>query len=366
MNIRGLLKRKKKAKRESPRKGNPKRKMPKGKAKRKLGLRERLSIPITMKSFRVFSWFLPGRYKRNTKQLLIYAGKEWDSDKFLGVINFVSLFILLIGLQYSIMAGNLLIMTLSFLSFLLIHAITHFYIYFKMLSRTKKIEQYLPDALQLIAANVRAGMTPFQALRFAARDEFGDLKTEIERATAKAFGTTSFSQALLSIKERINSRVLERAIQLFVSSMKSGAHMANILEEAGRDISENRSLKNELATNTKMYSMFILFIVMMGTPFLLVISIRFLEMITALQVRSSGQVGFGMSFLMSEVTITPEFLFYVSMVMLLITSLSAGIMIGVISDGKVKYGFKYFPFLATGTIAIFFVCRFLIEYMGLF
>lgn len=356
--IRGLLRRKVKESSEA-------KKLEK-REKKKLKIKKSLSKSAVLRVFKVFSWFLPGRYKRHLRQLMVYAGKEWDSDEYLGVVNLVSLAILLIGLEYSFIRGDTFIMVLSPILFFFIHITMYFFIYFKMLGRTDKIEKYLPDALQLIAANVRSGMTPFQALRFSARKEFGDLKDEIEYATAKGLGTENFSEALLRIRERINSRVLERAIQLFVSSMKSGAHMAKILEEAARDISENRSLKNELSTNTKTYTLFILFIVMMGTPFLLVISIRFLEMITAIQAKSTGAVGFGMSFLMGEVAITPEFLFIISMVMLIVTSLSAGIMVGVIRDGKIKYGFKYFPFLAIATIAIFFTSKFLIEFLGLF
>ena len=251
--------------------------------------------------------------------------------------------------------------------FILIQLAVYMLVYFRMVRRTERVERYLPDVLQLVAANVRAGMTPFQALKFAARDEFGDIKDEIEYATTKALGTGSFSVALRRMRERIKSKILERVIQLFVSSMKSGAHLAKVLEDIAQDISETRSLKRELVTNTKTYSMFILFTVLLGTPFMLSISNKFLGIISEMQAKSAGKgTGFGMGFLMGEIQITPEFIGLISITMSLVTSLSAGILMGVIKEGSMKYGLKYFPILAVLTQLALLGSQYFLEISGLF
>ena len=104
------------------------------------------------------------------------------------------------------------------LSLVLVHFLIYLLIYFKVADRTKRVEDSLPDALHLIAANLRAGMTPFQAMKVSARKEFGPLKEEIEYATTKALGTESFSKALLNMNNRIKSSILERSMKLFTTS----------------------------------------------------------------------------------------------------------------------------------------------------
>lgn len=251
------------------------------------------------------------------------------------------------------------------LSLFMPYFILYFVLYFRAESRKERIERYLPDMLHLISANIRSGMTPFSALRLAARDEFGDLKKEIEKATVKAMGTGSFSEALLSVNASIKSNILERALRIFISSLKSGGKIGIILHDIARDISENRALQKELETNTKTYTMFILFIVVFGTPFLLTVSLNFLAQITALQA-NTGSVGFGMGFLMGNVQVSTEFMFMLSIIMLIVTSFSASSLIGVIKKGRVKHGIKYFPFIAILCIVIFFAANYMLVSAGIF
>jgi len=332
--------------------------------------------------FERFGLMVPGRYRRHMERMLVYAGDHRPAEHVLGV----SVFLGIVGFfSASVMTAFFFPQSfppvredvvplwspfslIGIAVFILIQLAFYMLIYFKMVKRTEQIEKYLPDFLQLLAANIRAGMTPFQALKFSAKDEFGDLNKEVERASTKGLGTGSFSDALMQIKESVNSKALTRSIQLFVSSMKSGARMAKILEESAKDLAETRSLKHELVTNTKMYTMFIFFTVLVGTPFLLNISIRLLGMISSMREKSvsSGGEGFGMSFLAGQIDITPDFLFNIAIAMLFVTALSAGSLMGVIKEGKIKYGFKYVPIIAFLSIVIFFAAGYGIGMLGLF
>jgi flagellar protein FlaJ len=355
-----------------------------------------------MSKFERLGWLMPGGYRRSFERMLIYAGDDRTAERVLGKSMFLGMVLSLLTviglvlLQPLLLRNENVILTIiddpsidnlfsiinseenvvpfwgsvatGVAMFFFFQAFVYMRTYFRMLKRASEIDKYVPDMLQLLAANIRAGMTPFQALRFSAKDEFGDLKKEVERAISKTLGTGSFSDALLGIRERVNSKTLERSIQLFVTSMRSGARMAKILEESANDLTETRGLKRELVTNTKMYTMFIFFTVLLGTPTLLTISIRFLKMITEIQTKSavSSNVGFGMSFLVGNISITPEFLFYIAIVMLIATSFSAGCLIGVINEGKIKYGLKYVPIIAILSLLFFILSGYGIEMSGLF
>jgi len=308
-----------------------------------------------------FARIFPKAYREHIGKLLVYAGEKTDTDSFLGsslILSFIA-FILVLSIPVSLFNDFKNIYLIFGLIFVvLIQALYYMVIYFKAQDRTVRIEQALPDALMLLSANLKAGMTPFQALRASGRKEFGPLKEEIDRATAKSLGTESFSDALTGISEKIKSDMLERSLKLFTTAMKSGGHLAKLLEELARDIAETKSMKKELVTNTKSYSMFIMFTVIIGTPLLMAIAIHFLSIVTNLQPRTGDvTAGFGLEFLSGRIEITTGFLSNLSIVMLILTSLLACMFLGVIKEGKAKYGLRYAPIVMAGSFLVFYLVR---------
>ena len=55
-------------------------------------------------------------------------------------------------------------------------------LWFRVESRSKEVENILPDALQIMAMNIRAGLTTERALILTARPEFGIFEKELKRA----------------------------------------------------------------------------------------------------------------------------------------------------------------------------------------
>lgn len=310
-----------------------------------------------------FARLFPRKYRNHLKKQFIYAGLKTEADLWLGSLNLVTIlfFIIIIILPWSIFNYfQIIYLIIAFFLFFLIHLASYLLVYFKVEDRTKRIEEALPDFLQLISSNLKAGMTPFQALKHSSREEFGPLKEEISYATSRALGTGSFIEVLLTITKRVKSELFERSMKLFTTAMKSGGHLAVLLEELSRDMAETRSLKKELVTNTKTYSAFIMFTIVFGTPLLLSIGVRFVEMITEIQAKVPEGVGFGVGFLVGEIAITAPFLTKVSVALLIITSLLASMLMGVIREGKAKTGFRRFPFIAIACIVIFIITRILI------
>lgn len=310
----------------------------------------------------VIAKLFPLRYKLSLKRLVIYSGEYIDVNVYLGsatvlgILSFIAT--LLVPFAWG-MSFQLRYLIYGLSVFGLIELTAYLIIYFKVEDRTKRVEEVLPDALQLIAANVRAGMTPFQALRKAARKEFGPLEEEIHHSTSRALGTESFSKVLLSISKRLKSEILDRAIELFTTAMRSGGHLAKLLEELAKDVEETRSLKKDLVTSTKTYVSFIMFTIIIGAPLLLAISIQFIKVISSMQAKAGvSNVGFGMGFLAGEIIITADFLTKLAIAMLVITSLLASMLLGVVREGKPKYGFRYAPVIIIGTMVAFVVFRY--------
>lgn len=312
-----------------------------------------------------FSKFVPNDYKNKFLVLMQYAGVEGDLQAYLGSVTLLALLVGTIsGLYYWIYVDyfKYLAFAVVIIGFFLLQYFYYLVLLFKADSRSRFTENILPDFLQLVSSNLRAGMTPFKALKTAAQFDFGPLSKEINRSIKESAGVGDFGVSLLQISKRINSSMVERSLQLFVTSFNSGGILAQLLEDLSADLTETISLKKELLSSTKTYTMFILFTVLIGTPLLLAISINFIDTISSLKFFSGSDSAFALAgFSIAELEITPEFLSRISILMLFMTTLLASLFLGVIREGKRSSGLRYTIPMFLVTLAIFFAIKYFIK-----
>jgi archaellum biogenesis protein FlaJ (TadC family) len=303
----------------------------------------------------------PRGINAHIKEMLEYSGVDMDARVWFGSVLLLSLLTGFAALLFSWVIIEITAVGVLVLISLFIFAFTVFTLYlvlhFRVDDRRKRIENVLPDALQIIAANIRAGLTPLAALRTAARPEFGPLEEEIRYVTAKSLGIESFTDALMEMSKRIKSEILERTVALFIVSMRSGGSLAVLLENAADDILEGQELRRQLIAGTNMYIVFILFAVLVGMPALLSISIEFVDLINSLQAKSaqtglSSQVGLALGS-----PISADFLLGVSIITLIGTSITVSMLIGVIHDGKELNGLKYTMYLLVASVVVFLIAH---------
>ena len=145
-----------------------------------------------------FYYFTPSKYKQSLIKQLRYAGfKENIIERFIGFTFFYSLFL------GAIIAFDLFMIGWGFTGILiglgiggLILGATQVLIMLIADSRAAEVEKVLPDALQLMSANIRAGMTVDRAIWLSARPEFGIFEDEIKRVGAKTMGGKPIKTAL--------------------------------------------------------------------------------------------------------------------------------------------------------------------------
>jgi len=310
----------------------------------------------------------PRKTLNTIEKNLIYAGLETDPALWLGktiiqsiIIGIASFFglgyfgvpSLLIQIGGSIAIG---VMSIFLINLLLI---------LKGDSRAKRIEDVFPDALQLISANIRAGMTPEKAIWTSARKEFGDLQIEIQRVASETFAGDPLSKAFLNMNSRINSAILNRTIQLLVEGMTSGGELAVLLDETRAEIEQMAILQKEAKANVSMYVMFITFASLLGAPLLFGVSTFFVEILTALTSKlSSGSIGkqaatSGVSLLGATggLAISPAFLMKFSITAISIIAGFAALLVGLIKGGDAKYGLKYVPLYIGAGVGLFLLVK---------
>jgi pilus assembly protein TadC len=221
----------------------------------------------------------------------------------------------------------------------------------------------LPDALFLIASNLKSGVTPFQAVKSSIRKEFGPLAEAFDVAINKSLGSKSFSNSLIETGDDINSELLRRSMRLFATAINSGSKISALLENMAKDIIERQTLKKELVTNTKTNSMFIMFMVAIGAPFLMAVSIFFVDSVSKIQSSTSiGSVPIeGMEGMGGTIQITIGFLMIYSYVFLFLTGFMASYFAGVMVEGDGRKGLNKAPVIVGASWIVFILAQYLIK-----
>ena len=155
--------------------------------------------------------------------------------------------------------------------------------YYAIRDRAQAMEKVLPDFLMLIASNMRAGLTPFTAFVRAARPEFGALSKEVTIAASALSSNASLDDALDELSRRFDSAMLGRVVVLFKKGAKAGGRIATLLASAAEELRKIQDLRLELVTTTRVYAIFLAFIVAVVMPFLLSVSTQFVTMFLAIK-----------------------------------------------------------------------------------
>jgi hypothetical protein len=228
----------------------------------------------------------PFGWKKKINQLVIYSGVNKTQEEITGItiINGVVLatFIALMGFFF--MGWDIIItIVASVMAFASVWMIAYTLLNLMAEKRSEEVESTLPDVLQIVSANISAGMTPYNALWVSARKEFGALAEEIKIAQRETLGGKPFANSLSDMGRRVKSNVLQRTIRLLIQGMKAGGELPQILQGIATDIRQMKLLQKEMAANTMSYVLFILFGMILGAPLLFSVSIQFVDIMNRFQ-----------------------------------------------------------------------------------
>ncbi|MEK6821057.1 MAG: type II secretion system F family protein, partial [archaeon] len=234
-------------------------------------------------------------------------------------------------------------------------------VYYAIESRRRKVEEILPDFLLLVAGNIRAGMTSFSAFKSSLRPEFGALTEEIRAVTTRSLGVGSFTTALTQISENIRSQSLSESVRFFIQANRSGGKVAQLLENTASDLRRTQDLKKELESSTRTYVIFVAFVMVIATPLLMAVSVAFVELVTQIQEQSAVGAGSGggggLGFLGGALSVSPEFLGGMALVLLVGNSVLAGLFMGMIGQSKPLLGLRYSPIMLVVSLLVFTFAR---------
>ena len=303
----------------------------------------------------------PPRYRRWVREMIKFSGMKTAPERYITKSVVMSIGV---AALVSIFVGAYMIYV--FLGvFCSVFFLFNGWLILAVDKRRDFVEKVLPDALELTAANIRAGFIPSKALLLSARSEFGPLAEAIRMSGKEIMTGKSLAEGLNSISKYIRSEVLERAIRLIAEGARSGGQLVALLEENAEDIRRKQGIKKEVKANIIMYGIFIVFAGVFGAPVLYALSLYLITTLTTFSSKGTlpESLSANIPFLKFGVTVSPEFLLLFSIVSIIVTTFFSGIIIGLIDTGKEKGGIKYIPIFMIIALLVFFGARMMISSM---
>ena len=235
--------------------------------------------------------------------------------------------------------------------------LVYFYLDLRIYLRTKKMEEQLPDFLQVLSANLKAGMTFERALWAAIKPRFNILGSEMAKASKKVMTGYEVGKALTELADRYDSLMLRRTVDLIISEAESGGNVAELIDRLVDNLKETKALKDEMSASAIAYVIFISVIVIVISPLLFALSFHLLVLILNFvsNLSVAAQRGVALPFVFSKVNVNQEDFRIFSMVAILAISFFSSLIVAIVEKGDMKSGLKYIPIYIFGSMAFYFL-----------
>jgi len=225
-------------------------------------------------------------------------------------------------------------------------------------ARLQFIENTLPDALDLMAANLRAGLTTDRALILASRPEFGPLQEELDRTGREVALGRNIIESLNDLASRTGSERIRKTLALVTSGLRSGGKLAELLTQASSVLKQQAAVQRKVASTVTVHVIFIFATVAFGAPFLFAVSAFLVEMMGNIlqDIPTATPQGYT-PFTLGASGLPLQQVIILSVLLLCTISVMASLFAGQIIDNRPRAGLKYAPFLLAASLACFFLVR---------
>jgi len=311
---------------------------------------------------KVLGRFIPTPVSVKLEQQLVYAGVSVSPEDFISMNAVYSILFSIVAyltagfFEIDLFYKLILTMFVFFSVWILPRIILNALIY----KRTQSIETVLPDILDIIAQNIRTGMTTDRALWTAARPEFGPLAAELQIAARTTLTGSPLPDALIAITNRIQSERLERTIRLIIQGITSGGELPAILQAIAVDMRAEQNLLKQMQSETNAHVMFMLFAMLFGAPLLFAVSLQFILVFSGLfsKINVSELSNLPQSattITLKPFVISPDFYFTYALITLIVLCFFGSFLIGLLRTGKPISGLQNIPTFTATSVVIFLV-----------
>ncbi|MBI2670850.1 type II secretion system F family protein, partial [Candidatus Woesearchaeota archaeon] len=227
--------------------------------------------------YKIFTKIIPKRFREEYVDLLKYSNIKIDAETLLGFLIFFG-FGLGLGLAFfPAFVYKINYFLSAFTIFIALEILIFTWLNLKADKKSRFVENILPDFLQLMSSNLRAGMTTDRALLLSAREEFGPFQEEINRLGKEISTGKEIDKALIDLSHRIKSDKLEKTVLLLVNGIRSGGELADLLDQTASNLMSQKVVEEKVRSNVLLYVIFIFVAICFGAPLLFGLSTYLVE-----------------------------------------------------------------------------------------
>lgn len=269
------------------------------------------------------------------------------------IVGIIAIFVSIVAF---VICGNFIHTGVTFVVvFVVVFSIVRFMAILKKADRIRKIEGIFPDFLQLVASNLRAGMTVDRAMLLSSRPEFAPLDKEILQVGKDISTGKAVETALKSMSKRIGSEKVDKTLSMILSGIRAGGNLAVLLEETARSMRQRGFIEKKAASQVLMYVIFIFLAVSVFAPGLFSLSGVLVETMTNLMgTVDPGSLPQNLPVSFSTINISKSFVIYFSIVFIMVMNIMTSLVLGLVSKGEEKEGLRYLPIMLALSLGIFF------------
>lgn len=223
----------------------------------------------------------------------------------------------------------------------------------------EKEEMFLEFARDLVEG-VKAGNPISRSIVHVSEKDYGSLTPHIKKLANQVSLAIPVRQALRTFASDINNKVVSRSVELIIEAETSGGEIGTVISSVVKSVTEIEDLKKE--RQTRVYSMvvqgYIIFFIFVAI--MLFVEIKFMPMITGALggtsltmtgIEGVGGVG-GIRAGIGGSTIGQALIERSFFILMLVQALFAGLVIGKLSEGSIRYGIKHSAILLIVTYLI--------------
>ncbi len=209
--------------------------------------------------------------------------------------------------------------------------------------KTRKYEEDFAAFLFELAELVRGGIDPLKGFQTLSEKSTGTITKFVQNSAKQLQIGYSFEQAMVNLGNQINTSLVKKYVDLVIQASYSGGSVSGLIQKASQDMSTFIAIDKEKRSGLAQYTM----ILYVGQVILIALAaILVVEFLPSLNnITSIGEAGINGLLGGSDIaSVTVERdMFY----LVLINGFLGGLVIGKISEGKLKYGLKHSLILIT-------------------
>ena len=213
------------------------------------------------------------------------------------------------------------------------------YITIQIEKRRENIEKSAPDFLRQVASMLRVGLSFENAMDDLSKYGSGPLYDEIRRAVIEIRMGKDFDETILAMSTRLNSINLDKTFKIILEGRKSGGGLSDIIDDVAEDLRVISSLKRERKASVMMAILFLAISAAIAAPFALGMIGIYSSFMTSL--------GKGSELIETAIIAAGSYI--------IIHSVLAGLIIGLIMYGDFKKGIKFSIPLTIIAYSVFYI-----------